>query len=117
MINKLNSYIKLCDNNKLVTTKKYRSNKKPKISVILPIYNGGKYLNNSLISIQNQNMKDIEIILIDDFSTDNTLIIIEEYMENDKRIRLIKNNRNKKILYSKSIGALNSIGEYIIQLD
>ena len=66
MINKFNSYLKLCDNNKLITIKKYRSNKKPKISVILPIYNGGKYLNNSLISIQNQNMKDIEIILIDD---------------------------------------------------
>ena len=98
MINKFNSYLKLCDNNKLVTTKKYRLNKKPKISVILPIYNGGKYLNNSLISIQNQNMKDIEIILIDDFSTDNTITIIEEYMKNDKRIRLIKNSRNKKIL-------------------
>ena len=117
MINKFNSYLKLCDNNKLITTKKYKSNKKPKLTAILPIYNGGKYLNNSLISIQNQNMKDIEIILIDDFSTDNTITIIEEYMKNDKRIRLIKNNRNKKILYSKSIGALNSKAEYIIQLD
>ena len=117
IINKFNSFLKLCDNNKLITIKKCRSNKKPKISAILPIYNGGKYLNNSLISIQNQNMKDIEIILIDDFSTDNTITIIEEYMKNDKRIRLIKNNRNKKILYSKSIGALNSKGEYIIQLD
>ena len=117
MINKFNSYLKLCGRSKLFRTKKYKLNKKPKISAILPIYNGGKYLNNSLISIQNQNMKDIEIILIDDFSTDNTITIIEEYMKNDKRIRLIKNSRNKKILYSKSIGALNSKGEYIIQLD
>ena len=117
MINKFNSYLKLCGRSKLFRTKKYKLNKKPKISAILPIYNGGKYLNNSLISIQNQNMKDIEIILIDDFSTDNTITIIEEYMKNDKRIRLIKNNKNKKILYSKSIGALNSKGEYIVQLD
>ena len=88
MINKFNSYLKLCGRSKLFRTKKYKLNKKPKISAILPIYNGGKYLNNSLISIQNQNMKDIEIILIDDFSTDNTITIIEEYMKNDKRIRL-----------------------------
>ena len=117
MINKFNSYIQLCDNIEFIKNKKFQLIKKPKISVIIPIYNGGKYLKHSLCSIQNQNIKDIEIILIDDFSTDNTIIIIEEYMKNDQRIRLIKNNKNKKILYSKSIGALNSKGEYIIQLD
>ena len=91
--------------------------KDPKISAIMPIYNGGKYLNYSLSSIQNQDMKDIEIILIDDYSTDNSIMIIEDYMKKDSRIRLIKNNKNKKILYSKSIAALNSKGEYIIELD
>ena len=65
--------------------------KNPKITVIMPIYNGGKYLYYSLRSIQNQDMKDIEIILIDDCSTDDTLSIIQKYMEEDKRIRLIKN--------------------------
>ena len=117
MINKFNSYIEKCHNNNLFNKSSYILKKNPKISVILPIYNGGKYLHNSLTSIQNQNMEDIEIILIDDFSSDNSIIIIEEYMKQDPRIRLIKNNKNKKILYSKSIGALNSNGEYIIQLD
>ena len=74
-------------------------------------------MNYSLCSIQNQKMKEIEIILIDDLSSDNSIIIIEEYMKKDSRIRLIKNIKNKKILYSKSIAALNSNGEYIIQLD
>ena len=83
----------------------------------MPIFNGGKYLNYSLCSIQNQKMKEIEIILIDDFSSDNSIIIIEEYMKKDPRIRLIKNNKNKKILYSKSIASLNSNGEYIVELD
>ena len=117
MINKFNSYIKKCHNSNLFNKRSYILYKKPKISVILPIYNGGQYLCNSLTSIQNQNMEDIEIILIDDFSSDNSIIVIEEYMKQDPRIRLIKNNKNKKILYSKSIGALNSKGEYIIQLD
>ena len=83
----------------------------------MPIYNGGKYLYYSLRSIQNQNLKEIEIILIDDFSNDNSLNIIKKYIKEDPRIRLIKNNKNRKILYSKSIGALNSKGKYIIELD
>jgi glycosyltransferase involved in cell wall biosynthesis len=62
-------------------------------------------------------MKEIEIIIIDDYSIDNTIKIIEDFMKDDPRIRLIKNNKNMKILYSKSIGALNANGEYIMQLD
>ena len=62
-------------------------------------------------------MKEIEIILVDDCSTDNSLDIIKNYMKNDKRIRLIKNKENRQILYSKSIAALNARGKYIIQLD
>jgi glycosyltransferase involved in cell wall biosynthesis len=62
-------------------------------------------------------MKDIEIIIIDDCSTDNSLSIIEENMKEDETIRLIKNIENRKILYSKSFAALNSKGKYIIQLD
>ena len=65
--------------------------KNPKISVIIPIFNGGKYLYYSLRSIQNQKMKEIEIILIDDYSSDNTVEIIQKYMEKAQRIRLIKN--------------------------
>ena len=104
-------------NNILIDKKKYPLVKRPKISAIIPIYNGGKYLHYSLRSIQNQKMKDIEIILIDDCSTDNTLAIIEKYIKEDERIRLIKNVERRKILYSKSFAALNSKGKYIIQLD
>ena len=74
MIKKFNLYIKLCNDNKLIN--KINNSlliKKPKISAIIPIYNGGKYLSHSLRSIQNQNMIDIEIIIIDDYSTDNSI--------------------------------------------
>ena len=117
MIKKFNLYIKLCNDNKLINKINNTLIKNPKISAIIPIYNGGKYLNHSLRSIQNQNMINIEIILIDDYSSDNSITIIEKFMKEDPRIRLIKNNKNKKILYSKSIAALNSKGKYIIELD
>ena len=62
-------------------------------------------------------MKEIEIILIDDCLIDNSLILIEQLMKCDQRLRLIKNFENRKILYSKSLAALNSNGKYILQLD
>ena len=112
MVDKFNLYTNSCANNILVDKKKYPLIKNPKISAIIPIYNGGKYLHYSLRSIQNQKMKDIEIIIIDDCSTDNSLDIIEKYMKEDERIRLIKNIENRKILYSKSLSVLNSKGKY-----
>jgi hypothetical protein len=117
MVNIFNSYTNCCVNNILLDKRKYPLVRNPKISIIIPIYNGGKYLHYSLRSIQNQKMKEIEIIIIDDYSTDNSLAIIEKYMKEDERIRLIKNFENRKILYSKSFAALNSNGKYIIQLD
>ena len=96
--------------NKLITSE-------IKISVIIPIYNGGKYLNYSLRSVQTQKMKDIEVIIVDDNSSDDSLEIIQNYMKNDKRIKLIKNNETRRILFCKSIGVLNSRGKYIIELD
>ena len=116
-INKFNYYIKACRKGILLDKKKYPLIKKPKISILMPIYNGGKYLYYSLRSIQNQKMKEIEIILIDDCSQDNSLKIIEKYMNEDERIRLIKNKNNRKILFSKSFGALNANGKFIMQLD
>ena len=117
MVDKFNKFTNICHNGILLDNQKYPLLKNPKISVVIPLYNGGKYLYYSLRSVQNQKMKEIEIILVDDCSTDDTIKIVEKYMEEDERIRLIKNVKNRKILYSKSIGALNSNGKYIVQLD
>ena len=62
-------------------------------------------------------MTDIEILLIDDYSTDNSISIIEKLAKEDSRIKVIKNNKNKGCLYSRSIGALNAKGKYIMALD
>ena len=62
-------------------------------------------------------MTDIEIILVNDFSKDNTLKIIEEMKIEDPRIKIINNEKNKGILYSRSIAVLEAKGKYIINLD
>ena len=62
-------------------------------------------------------MKDIEIILVNDFSTDDTLSYIEYLQKEDPRIKIIKNQKNMGILYSRSIGALSAKGKYIFSLD
>ena len=62
-------------------------------------------------------MKDIEIILIDDFSTDNSIKYVEETQKKDPRILIFKNKKNMGVLYSKSLGVLKARGKYIFPLD
>ena len=87
-----------------------------KFSVIVPIYNAEKYLQLCLDSIINQNYKNIEIILIDDGSTDSSFEICEEYERRDNRIILIKQN-NKGIVYSRKVGIAIASGNYISFVD
>ena len=61
----------------------------PKVSVIIPVYNVEKYLRQCLDSVVNQTLKDIEIICVNDGSTDNSLEILEEYASKDSRIKII----------------------------
>jgi glycosyltransferase involved in cell wall biosynthesis len=62
-------------------------------------------------------MLDIEIILVNDFSTDNTLLTIQKLKDEDPRIKIINNEKNMGILYSRSIGVLKAKGKYILALD
>ena len=91
--------------------------KHPKLSVVIPIYNCEKTIELSIKSINFQSLKELEIILVNDLSSDNSSFVIEQLKQYDKRIRIINNKRNMGTLYSRSIGALNSKGEYIIGLD
>jgi glycosyltransferase involved in cell wall biosynthesis len=95
----------------------YKYIKKPRASVIMPLYNCQETIEYSIRSIQYQNMTKVEIILVNDFSTDNTSKIIREIQKNDERIKIIDNQRNKGTLYSRSVGVLLSKGKYIFSLD
>lgn len=89
----------------------------PKISIFLPIYNKANYLKRSIGSIQNQTIKEIEIIPINDASEDNSLEILNDMAKNDSRIKIINNDKNRGLLYSRTMGIINSKGEYLINLD
>ena len=83
----------------------------------MPIYNKEKYINKSIKSLQNQTLKDIEIIAVNDCSDDKTLNELINLSNNDNRIKIVNNDRNHGLLYSRAMGILNSTGEYLMNLD
>ena len=85
----------------------------PKISVIIPIYNSTKYLDDCLKSIINQTLKEIEIICINDGSIDNSLELIQQIIEKDDRITII-NQTNKGASEARNIGVKYAKGEYLL---
>ena len=87
-----------------------------KISVIIPVYNVEEYLEQCLDSVINQPLEDIEVICINDGSTDNSLEILEEYAKKDYRIKII-NKKNEGIGVARNIGIDHAKGKYIIFLD
>jgi len=89
----------------------------PKITLIITLYNQEKYIRPIYASVQKQELKDIEIIFVDDCSRDNTTKKIEEIMEKDKRIVYLKNDINRKALYSRFRAVLIAKGEYILIVD
>jgi len=90
---------------------------KPKISIIIPIYNGEKYLRQCLDSVITQTLKDIEIICIDDCSSDNSPEILSDYLKIDTRIEVITHDKNLGTLKARKTGVLQATGEYIMFLD
>ncbi len=88
----------------------------PKVSVIVPIYNAEKYLEECIQSVRNQTLTNIEIILIDDESTDSSLEICNKYCEVDERIRVFSNPNIGQGL-ERNYGIGKAVGEYIAFLD
>jgi len=89
---------------------------KPKVSVIVPIYNVEKYLRRCLESLVNQTLRDIEIILVDDGSPDNSSEIYKGFIATDKRIRLVK-KENGGLGYARNSGLEIATGEFVAYID
>lgn len=87
-----------------------------KVSIIIPVYNVEKYLDKCINSAVNQSLECIEIIIINDGSTDNSINIIKDYKDRYNNIHLI-NQSNKGVSASRNIGIKNAKGEYIYFLD
>ena len=111
------NFIKNCLSSDMLTYQTSFFDQKPRVSVVIPTYNCKKYILRAIKSIQYQNISNIEIILVDDHSTDNTINLIKKIQERDNRIKILQNEKNKGILYSRSIGVLASNGKYLFTLD
>ncbi len=86
------------------------------VSVIIPVYNAEKYLDRCVQSVSDQSYKNLEIILIDDGSTDNSSQICDSYADNDKRIHVI-HQKNSGVSCARNVGIECSSGEYVMFVD
>lgn len=90
--------------------------KQPLVSVIIPVYNSENYLKRCLDSVITQTLKNIEIIAINDGSTDNSLSILQQYANQDVRIKII-DQKNFGVSHSRNLGILSATAETIAFLD
>lgn len=91
------------------------TNKSPKITVFMAVYNGQKYLKEAIDSVLSQTFKNFELLIINDGSTDDSVSIIESY--SDSRIRLLQNEKNLGITGTRNRGIKEMRGEYLTVLD
>ena len=95
----------------------FKQNCLPKVSIVIPVYNAVSYIHRCLDSVCNQTLKDIEIICVDDCSTDNSLDILYEYAQNDDRIRVIKREQNGGESTARNTGLDIAQGEFLAFVD
>lgn len=90
-------------------------NSQPKVSVLMPVYNGELYIREAIDSILNQTFSDFELIIIDDCSTDGSVAVIKTYT--DSRIRLFTNPVNKGVSFTTNYGNKLARAEYVARMD
>ena len=82
-----------------------------KVTVIMPVYNAGKYIKEAINSILKQSFIDFELLIIDDGSTDNSLLIIESFK--NSKIRVLQNITNQGLVFTRNRGIDEAKGEYM----
>ena len=92
-------------------------NQSKKVSIIIPVYNGEKYIERCYKSIKNQTYKNLEIIFINDCSTDKTGTILEEIKKEDPRCKIINNKKNSGVSATRNNGIKHATGKYIAFCD
>jgi glycosyltransferase involved in cell wall biosynthesis len=89
----------------------------PSVSVIIPVYNGEKYVCRAVESVLSQELRNMEIIIVDDASSDNTLKILNDKYENNSKVKIIAQQTNKKPGMTRNRGINEAKGKYIFFLD
>lgn len=91
--------------------------KMPKISIIIPNYNNSKYLSDCLASVRCQTFSDFECIIVDDVSTDDSVVVIRKLIADDNRFRLIVHEKNMGVSVARNTGIDAARGQYFAFLD
>lgn len=91
--------------------------KEPKISVVIPVYNTSEYLEDCINSVLGQSLSDIEVICINDASTDTSMDILRRFSERDNRVRIVENATNLGSYMARKIGMAVASGEFYMFLD
>ena len=86
-------------------------------SVIIPMYNAERFIENTLNSVINQTVKNIEIIVVNDCSKDNGVEVVKKMQKKDKRIVLLENEKNMRVSETRNNGIRHAHGEYVALLD
>lgn len=89
----------------------------PVVSIVVPVYNDEAYITRALDSCIGQTLKSIEVICVDDASTDKSIKMVKNYAKKDSRIRLIKQPKNLSALQARRVGIENATADYILFLD
>ncbi len=88
-----------------------------KVSVIIPVYNVEKYIEKCIQSILNQSFQDFEIVIINDATPDDSMLIVRKYAELDKRIKIFENPRNMGLMWTRREGYRVAGGDYLVFCD
>jgi len=91
--------------------------KAPLVSVIMPAYNAAEYIKEAVVSILDQSLGDLELIIVDDGSTDDTWEIMEKLAGSDNRITILRNDKNRNICYTLNKAIDAARGKYIARMD
>ena len=116
-ITEMKKFRELNYKNSLLDCNYFEKTERPDISVIITAYNQAHCFHGALRSVQSQSLKNIEIIIIDDCSLDNTTEVIETYMKEDNRIIYVKHESNDGKIKSRSDGVRIAKGKYITIID
>ena len=113
----IKTFLEICNREKLLDSEKLVASDNPLISIIVPSYNKKDELMKSVRSIQNQSFKNIELIIIDDCSTDGTKDLYEILLKTDPRVRIFYHLKNMGVFRTRIDGFLYSRGKYVLHFD
>lgn len=94
-----------------------KNEEKPLVSVLMAVYNGAPYLEEAVQSILNQTYRNIELLVVNDCSQDDSLVILERMQRSDKRVHIINNVQNSGLAASLKVAMAHASGEYLARMD